>query len=336
MEIRRVQMTGGSSYIITLPKEWIKNLNIQKNDPIGLFKQPDGALLVTPKINRESALLTKSFNIDEQTENNYLFRKLIGAYISGYNIIDIKSKQRIKLATRMTIRKFTQTAIGQEVVEETDKTITLKDLLNPAEMPFNRTLKRMHIMTKAMLEDAIYALKNMDKKLAQDILSRDDEIDRLHWLVARQHNIILRNVNFAEKLGTTLYNAESSYLISRIIERIGDHVIRISNNIIEISEKKIDKEIISKLITASELSLDLFNKSMSSFFRREINSANKNIEAVNTLEKFCREINTSSLQRNASLAVGIGNIVDSIRRIGEYAEDISENVINHLIGEEKQ
>ena len=75
---------------------------------------------------------------------------------------------------------------------------------------------------------------------------------------------------------------------------------------------------------------------MSSFFRREINSANKNIESVNALENFCREINASSLKRNASLAVGIDSIVDSIRRIGEYAEDISENVINHLIGEEKQ
>jgi phosphate uptake regulator len=329
-------MTGGSSYIVTLPKEWIKNLNIQKNDPIGLFKQSNGALLITPKITRESALRTRTFKVEEQTENNYLFRKLIGAYISGYNIVEIKSNQRIKPATRIIIRKFTQTAIGQEVVEETDKSITLKDLLNPAEMPFNRTIKRMHIITKSMHEDAIQSLKNMDKKLAQDIITRDDEVDRLHWLVARQHNIILRNVNFAEKMGTTIDKAEVSFLISRIIERIGDHVIRISKNIIDISEENIDKNIIDKLVKASELSLDLFNKSMSSFFRREIDSANKNIEAVGNLEKLCRDVNTSSLQSNAPIAVGIGNIVDSNRRIGEYAEDISENVINHLVGVENQ
>ena len=50
MEIRRVQVTGGSSYIITLPKGWVKKSNIQKNDSIGLISQPDGTLLITPKM----------------------------------------------------------------------------------------------------------------------------------------------------------------------------------------------------------------------------------------------------------------------------------------------
>jgi hypothetical protein len=31
----------------------------------------------------------------------------------------------------------------------------------------------------------------------------------------------------------------------------------------------------------------------------------------------------------------IGYIIESIRRIGEYAEDFSENVINYLVGEEQ-
>ena len=56
MEIRRVQMTGGSSFIITLPKEWVKKLNIGKNDPIGLIQQPDGSLLVTPKMDKEPTI----------------------------------------------------------------------------------------------------------------------------------------------------------------------------------------------------------------------------------------------------------------------------------------
>ena len=49
MEIRKVQVTGGSSYVITLPKEWVKSMEIQKNDPVGLIAQPDGTLLITPK-----------------------------------------------------------------------------------------------------------------------------------------------------------------------------------------------------------------------------------------------------------------------------------------------
>ncbi len=42
MEIRKVQITGGSSYVVTLPKDWAESLKIKKNDPLGLIVQPDG------------------------------------------------------------------------------------------------------------------------------------------------------------------------------------------------------------------------------------------------------------------------------------------------------
>ena len=34
MDIRKVQVTGGSSYVITLPKEWANSMHIKKNDPL--------------------------------------------------------------------------------------------------------------------------------------------------------------------------------------------------------------------------------------------------------------------------------------------------------------
>jgi len=335
MEIRRVQMTGGSSYIVTLPKDWIKNLNIQKNDPIGLFRQTDGTLLITPKMNREQTERIKEFKVDDKINKDFLFRNLIGAYIAGYNSIKLKSKSRMPPNVRITVRNFTQTTIGQEVVEETDNSIYLKDLLNPAEMPFHRTIKRMHIMVKGMYDDAIYSLKNNDKHLAEDILKRDNEIDRLHWLVARQHNIIQRDVNFAEKMGISSEYATTAFLISRILERIGDHVIRITNNIILLSDVDLDKKIIEKIEDAGNLSIQILNKSIGSFSKKDINEANENIGSVKNLEKKCLDISTLALKQDQEITISIGYIVESIRRIGEYAGDISESVINQLITEDK-
>jgi len=335
MEIRRVQMTGGSSYIITLPKEWIRSLKIQKNDQIGLLTQSDGTLLVTPKIDRELTKKIKEFDTSNITNQDFLLRRLIGAYIAGYNSIELKSKTRMSPQVKMTLRKFTQTTIGQEIVEETDTHIIVKDLLNPAEMPFNRTIKRMHIIVKGMHEDIMTALRRNDKKLAEDVLIRDNEIDRLHWLIARQHNIILQNVSLAEKMEITIEMATTSFLISRIIERIGDHVIRIAKNIINITDSKIEVSFIEKLESTSNLSIDLFNKSISSFIRKDINLANQTIESVHKLELRCKEINKLALKQKGDIVVSLGYLIDSIRRIGEYSSDISENVINHYIGDEK-
>jgi len=335
MEIRRIQMTGGSSYIVTLPKEWIKKLKIQKNDPVGLINQSDGTLLLTPKIDREHTQKIKEFDVDNIINQDFLLRRLIGAYISGFNSIILKSSKRMSPQAKMTVRKFTQKTIGQEIVEETDTKIVIKDILNPAEMPFERTIKRMHIIVKGMHEDIMTAIKRNDKKLAEDVLIRDNEVDRLHWLVARQHNIILQNVSFAEKMGITIELAATSFLISRIIERIGDHVIRIAKNAVNITDKKIDENIIEKMQASSSLSLEIFNQSITSFLRRNVKTANETIENVSRLETKCKEINKLILKQKGEHVISIGYVVESIRRIGEYSSDISESVINHIIGMEK-
>lgn len=335
MEIRRVQMTGGSSYIITLPKEWIKSLKIKKNDPLGIYIRSDGTLLLTPKIIQEQLQKIKEFNVSSISKPTYLLQLLIGAYISGYTSIKITSPSRMSTTVRNVIRSFTQLAIGPEVIEETDTTVILKDLHNPTEMPLDRTIKRMHIIVKGMNEDAMRALQTNDTALTEDVFSRDNDIDRLHWLVARQYNILLQNVSLAEKMNITIGMASTCFLISKIIERIGDHVVRIAQNISNISESNIEHKIISRIVEADTIAIDIFNKSMSSFFQKDLKTSNEIIESVTKLETLCEEISTLALQQKGIVAVSIGYIIESVRRIGEYAEDISENVINYLVGEDQ-
>jgi len=335
MEIRRVQMTGGSSYIITLPKDWINKSNIKKNDPIGLLQQSDGTLLITTKMTQEKMYKTKEFNAEKTLKQTYLFRRLVGAYIAGYTLIIIKSQSRMPIDVRNTIRNFTQSIIGQEIVEETDNSITLKDLLNPLEMPLDRTIRRMQIIVKRMNEDVLRSLKIGDTKLADEIILRDTEVDRLHWLIARQYHMILQNVSLAEKMNITIGLSSTYFLISRIIERIGDHIVRIAQNIQHLKKTKQNQKIIDNIEKASGLALDIFNKSIDAFFKKDIKASNENIDTVEKLEKLCEEINALALQQKAIIAISIGYIVESIRRIGEYAEDISENVINYLVDEEK-
>jgi phosphate uptake regulator len=336
MEVRRVQLTGGSSYILTLPKEWINSLNIKKNTPLGIHIQSDGTLLITPKIMQEQLQRAIEFDTTKASEPSFLLRRLIGAYIAGYTVIKIISTSRVPEPVHSVVRTFTQTAIGQEVVEETDNSITLKDLLNPIEMPFDRTIKRMHIIVKGMYEDAIQAFQTKDKQLADDVIQRDTDIDRLHWLIARQYNIILRHVSLAEKMNITNSAASSCFLISRIIERIADHVLSIAENTSTLGKSKIDEKIIKHIVTAGTQSLELFNQSINAFFRKDIKNSNETIESVTKLEDLGEKINTLVLDQEGSIALAIGYIVESILRIGEYSQDISETVINYLIGEEPE
>ena len=335
MEIRKVQMTGGSSYVISLPKTWIRSMDVKKSDSLGLIIQPDNTLLITTKITGEQVEITKEFDVEKINEPAFLFRCLIGAYIVGYDNIKLKSIRKMPPFARTVVRNFTQMTIGQEVVEETDSDIIIKDLLDPLEMPFYSTIRRMHVIVNSMFEDAIETLKNWDEVLAVDVISRDNDVDRLHWLIARQCSILLRNVNLADKLDITPGIIMNYFLMSKSIERIGDHAVNIIKNIQNLEPKKLDDKIIEKIDKSAELSLEIFNNSIKSLFEKKMNASNKCIETIPKLASQCEKINTLALSQKGIKAISVGNIVESIRRAGEYSGDIAEYVINHLIRVEK-
>ena len=334
MEIRKVQITGGSSYIVSLPKQWIKSLNIQKNDPVGLIVQPDGSLMITPKISEESVRRTRIFEVGATTDCTYLLRLLVGAYVAGFTVIRLESKGRLPPFVLQLVREFTQMAIGQEVVGETDSSITIKDLLNPVEMPFENTTKRMHVLARGMQQDAMAAIRGRDAALAEDVITRDTEVDRLHWLIARQDNLILTDATLSRRMGITATQAAYYFQVSRIIERIADHATRVAYNALALIDREAEAATLDLMDEASTLALDIFSWSMEAFHAGDIKKANATLQRVRDLEEKTRDINTRVLQFEAVEAIPAGQIADSIRRIGEYSGDICESVINYLVGQE--
>ena len=320
--------------MVTLPKEWAEAQNIKKNDPIGLTVQPDGTLLVTKKINEEPLQRIKEIDCSTITDPAFLFRMLIGTYITGFNVIRITTKQRFPPFVRTVVRDFTQMTIGQEVVEETEKVIVIKDLLNPAEMPFDNTIKRMFVIVKNMHEDAITALETHNRTLAMDVINRDMDADRLNWLIARQTNMLMQNASLSRKMEISPNLAMYYYMLSRIIERVGDHAVRIAEHSLPIIDVDFDKKFINAIRKSSAMSLEIFDRSIVSFFNADMKEAHRNIESITALENICGDINNMVLKQDSLVALNIAYISESIRRAGEYAGDISETVINLLVENE--
>jgi phosphate uptake regulator len=331
IETRKVQKTGGSSYIVSLPKEWIEKHGIEKKDTIGILSQPDGNLLVTPYISSQDYIKEKLFDVDEIKDSDFLFRLLIGAYIMGYTRIKIKTgHQKFASFVRETVEGFINIAIGPEIIEETNQFILIKDLLNPKEMPFEKTIKRMYILVQGMHEDAVRALEKGNKILAEKVIDRDDQVDKLNWLVERQSHIVLRDIILCQKMGITLEDASNFQFISKFLERIGDHAVKIAKNVLKIDYLKIDKKLFESITKASKMSLELLNISLDAWLQKDLILANENIESISKLIEACEQIQFNK-ENTAEFVVEIGYIIESIRRAGEYSSDISEIIINNLI-----
>jgi phosphate uptake regulator len=326
METRKIQITGGSTYIVSLPKKWVKKAGIKNGDYIVLNPQADGTLLINPKLKNGSDKLKKSINIDyDETEK--MTRKFIAAYLSGYDIIEFRSKNRLTPTVRQRIRDLSHYVIGPEIIDETMTSMTVQDLIDAGEFSIKKGLRRMHIITREMYHDAITSLKEKDKQLAKDVESRDDEVDKLYWMIAKQYNLIIQDVFFAEKMGFTPVGALSYLLIARAIERIADHAKKLASNVENIHT---NNKIIYNTVEASTKIGAILDAAMNAFYAKRFEEAN---DVVNTAKKISKNINNlrhdlMEIKENTLETVSFAYIIDSLERIRSYALDIAEISIN--------
>ena len=334
MDTRKVQKTGGSTLIVSLPKKWVNEIGIKNGDSIGFIQQPDGSMLLSPKITEKKTSRRRIVNVDG-VEPEHLLRNMISIYMAGYNIIELKSDKRILPEIRETIRGFSRKIIGPEIIEETTDSVTLHDLVEPGDLPLDKGIGRMYLITKSMHNDAVTALKERDISLADDVIARDNGVNRLYWLVLKQYNLLLNDPGFGGKIGTSANEALAYLLIARIIERIADHAGKIAESVKQLEEEKIDKRIMNDVLTSSRIALDIVEISISAFYTKDIDECNKAIDSSKNLIKIREKLIGKVAGARSRIAVPLAYIIESIDRTGSYGTDIAEIAINHIVGTEK-
>ena len=95
VESRKLQKTGCSTIIVSLPKKWTEKLGLTPSSEVRLIEQTDGSLNIDPNIDTNA--LTKRCQIleVEKGTGNHLFRSLIGIYLTGSNEIKVLGKPRL-------------------------------------------------------------------------------------------------------------------------------------------------------------------------------------------------------------------------------------------------
>ncbi len=327
-ETRRIQKTGGSTYVVSLPKKWITDAGLGKGDQVVLSYSGDGSLSVSPDVQTETEKLSKQVEVSQDTDPKALLRQLIGAYVTGFDIIEVRAKNRIPAELRKTVQDFSRRVIGPEIVEESSTLIVLQDVADHADLAMKKVVHRMHLMARSMLADSIESVRRLDKEQASELIARDDEIDRLYWFVEKQHAMIGRNIAFASKMKTTWLEADVLLSAAKALERIADHATRIAHSVALLSGSKMDADTIDSITRLSEKAVAVLDCSIESLFRKDPILANKCIEQASDLRErtnvFLREV----VKRKGNIAVGLAFAAESIERTGGYSSDIAETAIN--------
>jgi len=194
MEIRKIQLTGKSSYTVSLPKTWATQVGLREQSQVSISTLPDGSLRVTPS-DSVKPQGRGIFNI-ESLFDNALARQMIAIYIAGYDTFELRSPQ-IRSDQRKTIRDMSYRLIGMEIVEETAKSVVIQDFISPNELKIKKSIRRMHLIIESMLADAVKSLLKNDSDLANDVILRDRDVDR-HYLLVLKHLKAMVQTPFAK------------------------------------------------------------------------------------------------------------------------------------------
>ncbi len=94
-------------------------------------------------------------------------------------------------------------------------------------------IPRMREIAQGMVRDAIDAFVNEDKRLAMDVIMRDDEVDDLNDVVLKELMFIMTQDP------STVYRAMKISYVSKYLERIADHATNVAEMVVYMVKGKI-------------------------------------------------------------------------------------------------
>jgi phosphate uptake regulator len=328
---RRIQKTGGSTFIVSLPKSWVVGRGLRAGDVLFFAPRSDGSLTVYPEEGARVEDLRRTVEVSNEMDQEHLFRLLIAEYIAGAPLLEVRTPARMSARTRDVVRSFTQRMIGPEILEETAEAVVLQDVVGANPLPIPSVIRRMHQMVRAMQTDAMAAFRDQDVQIAKDVIERDWEVDRLHWFVQKQVTTALRDARTLASLGLTLPECATYLLASRVLERIADHAVRIAETVTMLGREKLPAGVVASLDNLSDAAARALAEAVDSLETKDVARANAVVDDAKLVtrerEKILRELAT----KRGRMAVGLAYVLESLERSSLYASDLAEIAINHAV-----
>jgi len=325
METRKVQVTGGSTYTVSIPKTWANDNDVSAGSTVEFYPEGD-SLFMTPVGGDDQTEGTLDITNLEGTE---LVRAVMTMYVSGFDVIILESG-RITNDQRGMIREATQSLVGLEVLEETKDEIVIRDLLDSSELSIHNAVTRMRLIAASMLEDALLALRDLDRDLAHDVIQRDDDVDRLWMVVSRIFRATLRTPKASEELGLPREICFDYHSSARQLERIGDHATKIAHLTLEI-DQEVPEDVVVAIEELHDEVVSVIDGGMDALFTDDSEEAtrlaNDVREQVRKIDQTARGIDELLRELDPAHAQLVGLIVDSVSRTADYGGNIAETAL---------
>jgi phosphate uptake regulator len=319
METRKVLEMGGGTMLISLPKAWAKRNKLVRGGSVMVEEMSPRRLMVSPMTGREHDI--KTVLIEYPKENpSYLTNDVTGAYLIGSNVIKIQGKQMITREDRERMKTAIRRLVGLEIMDEDSKSMTLQFLPEPSTLDHEKIVRRMGSLTQGMLRDTREALASEDGKMLALIAERDDEVDRLYFLLVRAIRTATIDPEVAERYNLTPVECLDYRVLASFLESLGDTIAEFSGKSPELFELQGDKSVSSAFKILEEME----EVAIRMFLNRKSRQSRKAYLEIAAMQQSVSELSRGVAQPKTIPTGAVVDLLSMLERIGKTFVDISD------------
>ena len=320
--IRKIQRTPSGTFFVCLPKDWAERYGLKRGSIVAVSETSDGKLLVEPEYS-----VVPSPRTIVLKPGPYLSREIVGKYLLGFDIIRVEGEENISFEVRETVKKTVSRLIGLEIVEEDYSKIVLQCLLEPSSFPPEKILRRGYAIAAGMHRDVVNALVGGDLHLAKSVIARDEEVNRLYFLLVRILRTIIQNPSLSEKLGVQPIECLDYRLAASLVETIGDECVRTAAKVAELKGAKLADSIKKLIVEFHTLLFDAHEKALKAFFEGDAGLAEEVRNMKDEIEKAISAVEKSAKEQSLEIMSHILAAVSTLQQIYKHTVDIADLVM---------
>lgn len=194
----------------------------------------------------------------------------------------------------------------------------------------HKDILAMGVYAQESIYKAIEALKNRDKKQAQEIIDFDDKIDQLELVIDEKCiDLIARH----QPMAGDLRFITTGMKINAELERIADLAVDISQRVLELADKPLLKPLID-IPKLAAIAQTMIRDAIDAFVKRDVHLARKVVLSDSEADKLRNLVQDELINdymakdaSSASRAVPLLLIARHLERICDHTTNIAEDVI---------
>ena len=314
---RKIQLTGGTTYTVSLPKPWAKARGVDVGDHLRLHPRGDRLLVTPAETGSSGEVVTVSA---ARYEPEQIRQIVVAAYVAGATTVRIEGSPDRSVSE--AVRDAASGLVGVEVATESDSEVVVRTMLDVADLSPTQTLAQLESVTLSIHEAAIDAALSADGEAGRRVAARDDSVDRLFGLVAREFQRSLVDVT-GDRAGDGLTTFDQ-YTVARQLERIGDHAEKIAG-IAERIENEPPADLAAELTELAADARRVVRRALSETMNgRDPRALSTILSDGAAVVDAAAALDQAMYDRELADGYALATVLDSITRTAEYGRNIAE------------